>query len=235
MLNMRVFSHWPYQLLAHNDVPINHSEVCECVCVLWVYTSRTQSQWILLTASVRGRHGEGRWSRVNGWFILSLKCSSFSSYKESSAGWKWSGAREKSGKWSWEAACFFFLFFLMETSIWQGHGPSSFISICGLSLISCPPVYLPHLSAGRCLRYTNFMTDPSPIKKEWVCNFLSHINTHIPVCLSCPSVRDSVMLFGCLSLWWPARSKMPTDPACQRETLHSCSLPRWQTSPTLRF
>lgn len=130
---------------------------------------------------------------------------------------------------------FFFLFFLMETSIWQGHGPSSFISICGLSLISCPPVYLPHLSAGRCLRYTNFMTDPSPIKKEWVCNFLSHINTHIPVCLSCPSVRDSVMLFGCLSLWWPARSKMPTDPACQRETLHSCSLPRWQTSPTLRF
>ena len=95
---------------------------------------------------------------------------------------------------------FFFFSFLMETSIWQGHGPSSFISICGLSLISCPPVYLPHLSAGRCLRYTNFMTDPSPIKKEWVCNFLSHTNTHIPVRLTCPSVRDSVVLFGCLSL-----------------------------------
>ena len=85
------------------------ASVCVCVRVLWVYTSRTQSQWILLTAPERGRHGEGRWSRVNGWFILSLKCSSFSSYKESSAGWKWSGAREKSGKWSWEAACFFFL------------------------------------------------------------------------------------------------------------------------------
>ena len=88
---------------------------CVSVCALWVYTSRTQSQWILLTASERGRHGGGRWSRVNGWFILFLKCSSFSSYKASSAGWKWSGAREKSGK--LRGGVFFFFF----PSFWWRH------------------------------------------------------------------------------------------------------------------
>ena len=88
---------------------------CASVCALWVYTSRTQSQWILLTASERGRHGGGRWSRVNGWFILFLKCSSFSSYKASSAGWKWSGAREKSGK--LRGGVFFFFSLLFDGDI----------------------------------------------------------------------------------------------------------------------
>lgn len=60
-----------------------------------------------------------------------------------------------SGTGSWEA-----LGILMETSIWQGHSSSSFISICGLSLMPPSPVWV--FTRFTCLRvtfsaYTNFI------------------------------------------------------------------------------
>lgn len=229
---MRVFGHWPHQLLDHNDVPLWGVRVC-VLCGFTLQGPRVSGSYWQPQSEDDMEEGDGAglmadsscfWSALHSVHIRHLLPDE-------------SGVELERRVESWEAVCFFFFpFFLMETSIWQGHGPSSFISICGLSLISCPPVYLPHLSAGRCLRYTNFMTDSSPIKKkEWVCNFLSHINTRFPVCLT---ARLSVTLSCCSALSLcddrPILKCQP-DPSCQRETLHSCSLPRWQTSPTLRF
>lgn len=87
----------------------------------------------------------------------------------------------------------------METSIWQGHSSFSFISICGWpvthAFISCLPVYLPHLSAGHFICYTNFIHFcglPSPWNNKKFFSVISSptqtrlcLSVLLPVCLSC--------------------------------------------------
>lgn len=93
--------------------------------------------------------------------------------------------------------------FLMETSIWQGHSSSSFLSISSLSLTPSLPVWM--FTCLTCLlltfsAYTNFihfhwLTDWAQWKWMCVFGFLHHINTQRRL-----SVLLPVFLWFCLTI-----------------------------------
>lgn len=112
-----------------------------------------------------------------------------------------------------------------------------------------PPPLFPSVACHSCLHFLSVCLPASPVcrslslliqilfifvrwqtgydKKKDVCGVWISAK---PVCLiACLSTQSPS------SLRWPAHFTMLTDLACQTETLHSCSLPCWQTSPILRF